>query len=73
MNMLAPLSIKHRFLNAVTLIKAQAAYLDDNDADFTAHQRLTLEARWAKTVNTAVNLYEMARKEFLDNRKNKAC
>jgi hypothetical protein len=61
------------FLQAVHCVKMQATFLDEYDAEFTAHQRLTLETRWAKTVNTALKFYELARKDYLDNRKNNAC
>jgi hypothetical protein len=61
------------FLQAVRCVKMQATFLDDNDAEFTAHQRLSLETRWSMTVNTALKFYEMARKDYLDNRKNNAC
>jgi hypothetical protein len=61
------------FLAAARTVRLQATFLDDYDAKLTAHQRLTLETRWAKTVNTAIKFYELARKDYLDNSKNNAC
>jgi hypothetical protein len=58
------------FLQAVHCVKMQATFLDDYDAKLTAHQRLSLETKWSQTVNTALKFYEMARKDYLDKRKN---
>jgi hypothetical protein len=62
-----------RFVHAAHNIAMQATYLDENDHNFTAYQRLTLEYRWMQAIESAVILYEAARKDYLDNRKNNAC